>query len=140
MSMSNYLEDAIGNALRGGGNGTSFTAPAAIYTKLHTGDPGEDGTANAAGETTRKATTFGASSGGVITSNALVEWTNVSTTETYSHVSLWDASSGGQLPRLPAPSQLQSRSQRGIRSNFRRRKSPTRSPRVRTARVWLGRT
>ena len=95
MSMSNYLEDAIANAVRGGGNGTSFTAPAAVYTKLHTGDPGEDGTANAAGETTRKATTFGASSGGVITSNALVEWTNVSTTETYSHISLWDASSGG---------------------------------------------
>lgn len=28
MTISNYLEDAIANALRGGGNGTSFTAPA----------------------------------------------------------------------------------------------------------------
>jgi hypothetical protein len=95
MSMSNYLEDAIANALRGGGNGTSFTAPAAVYVKLHTGDPGEDGTGNAAGETTRKAITFGAASGGVITSSALVEWTNVSTTETLSHVSLWDHLTAG---------------------------------------------
>lgn len=95
MTMSNYLEDAVANALRGGGNGTSFTAPAAIYAKLHTGDPGEAGTANAATNTTRQAITFGASSGGVITSSALVEWTSVSTTETYSHVSLWDNSTAG---------------------------------------------
>ena len=95
MSISNYLENAWANSIRGGGNGTSYTAPAAVYVKLHTGDPGEDGTANAAGETTRQAIAFGAASNGVITSSALVEWTNVSTTETYSHVSLWDASSGG---------------------------------------------
>ncbi len=95
MTMSNYLEDAVANALRGGGSGTSFTAPATVYTKLHTGDPGEAGTSNAAGNTTRQATTFGASSGGVITSNADITWTSVSTTETYSYVSLWDNSSAG---------------------------------------------
>lgn len=95
MSMSDYLEDAIANALRGGGNGTSFTAPAAIYAKLHTGDPGEAGTANAATETTRKAVTFGAASGGVISLSNTPSWTNVSTSETYSHVSLWDNSTGG---------------------------------------------
>jgi nitrous oxide reductase accessory protein NosL len=95
MTMSNYLEDAIANALRGGGNGVSFTAPAAVYVKLHTGDPGEAGTSNAAGNTTRQAGTFGASSGGVITSNADITWTSVSTTETYSHVSLWDNSTAG---------------------------------------------
>jgi hypothetical protein len=95
MSISNYLENQWAKTLRGGGNGTNYTAPAAVYVKLHTGDPGEDGTANAAGETTRKAITFGVESGGVITSNVLVEWTNVSTTETYSHVSLWDASTAG---------------------------------------------
>ena len=95
MSISNYLENAWANSIRGGGNGTSYTAPAAVYVKLHTGDPGEAGTSNAAGETTRQAITFGAASNGVITSSALVEWTNVSTTETYSHVSLWDASTAG---------------------------------------------
>lgn len=95
MSMSNYLEDAVANALRGGGNGTSYTAPAAVYAKLHTGDPGEDGTSNAAGNTTRQAVTFGASSNGVISLSNSPSWTNVSTSETYSHVSLWDNSTAG---------------------------------------------
>lgn len=95
MSMSDYLENAIGNALRGGGNGTSFTAPAAVYAKLHTGDPGEAGTSNAAAETTRKAVEFGAASSGVISLSNSPSWTNVSTTETYSHISLWDNLSAG---------------------------------------------
>jgi hypothetical protein len=95
MSMSNYLEDAVANALRGGGNGTSFTAPANVYCKLHTGDPGEAGTSNAAGETTRKEVTFGAASGGAIALSNSPSWTNVSTAETYSHVSLWDHLTAG---------------------------------------------
>lgn len=90
MSLSNYLENAFGNALRGGGAGTSYTAPANVYAKLHTGDPGEDGTSNAAGNTTRKEVTFGAASGGVISLSNTPSWTSVSTTETYSHVSIWD--------------------------------------------------
>jgi hypothetical protein len=95
MTMSDYLEDAIANALRGGGNGTSFTAPAVVYAKLHTGDPGENGTANAAGETTRQQVTFGAASGGVISLASGGAWTNVSTAETYSHISLWDHATAG---------------------------------------------
>lgn len=93
--MSDYLENAIGNALRGGGNGSSFTAPAAVYAKLHTGDPGEAGTSNAATETTRKAVEFGAASGGVISLSNSPSWTNVAATETYSHISLWDNVSAG---------------------------------------------
>ncbi len=95
MTMSNYLEDAVANALRGGGNGTSFTAPATVYAKLHIGDPGENGTANAAGETTRQAVTFGASSNGVISLATGGAWTNVSTSETISYISLWDNVSAG---------------------------------------------
>lgn len=95
MSLSNYLENAIANALRGGGNGTDLTAPAAIYVKLHLGDPGEAGTSNAATEATRQEAQFGAASGGVISLSNSPTWTNVSTSETYSHVSLWDASSSG---------------------------------------------
>lgn len=95
MSLSNYLEDAFANALRGGGNGTTFTAPANVYAKLHTDDPGEDGTSNAAGETTRQAVEFGAASGGAIALSNTPTWTNVSTSETYSHVSLWDNSTAG---------------------------------------------
>ena len=93
--MSDYLENAIGNALRGGGNGSSFTAPAAVYVKLHTGDPGEAGTSNAATETTRKAVEFGAASSGVISLSNSPSWTNVAATETYSHISLWDNISAG---------------------------------------------
>lgn len=93
--MSDYLENAIGNALRGGGNGSSFTAPAAVYAKLHTGDPGEAGTSNAATETTRQAVEFGAASSGVISLSNSPSWTNVAATETYSHISLWDNISAG---------------------------------------------
>lgn len=73
----------------------TWTEPAGFFVKLHTGDPGSAGTSNAAGETDRVAVTFSAASGGAITNSAAVEWTNVSTAETYSHVSFWDASTGG---------------------------------------------
>ena len=74
---------------------TTWTAPAAFYVKLHIGDPGSAGTSNAAGNTTRVAATLSAASSGNITNSADVAWTNVSTSETYSHVSFWDASSSG---------------------------------------------
>lgn len=75
---------------------TTYTANTAVWAKLHLGDPGAAGTANAAVETTRKQVTFGsAASSASIASTADTEWANVSTTETYSHVSFWDASSGG---------------------------------------------
>jgi hypothetical protein len=90
MSISNYAELALLNTLRN----TSF-AVTAVYLKLHTGDPGEAGTSNAATEATRKVVSFSAASSGSMTSSATVEWTNVSTTETYSHWSLWDASTAG---------------------------------------------
>ena len=71
-------------------------ANAAVWVKLHTGDPGAAGTSNPAGETTRKQATFGsAASGGAIENTAAIEWTNVSTTETYTWISLWTASTAG---------------------------------------------
>ena len=70
-------------------------AVAAVYVKLHTSEPGLEGTANAAGETTRKAVTWAAPSGGAIKNSAAMEWTSVSTSETYKGVSLWDASTAG---------------------------------------------
>jgi hypothetical protein len=90
MSISNYAELALLNTLRN----TSF-AVAATYVKLHTGDAGEAGTTNAATETTRKAISFSAASSGSMASSATVEWTNVAASETYSHWSLWDASTAG---------------------------------------------
>jgi hypothetical protein len=90
MSISNYGENALLNAIAG----TSFSA-ANTYVKLHLGDPGEDGTANPAAETTREAVTWGTATTGSLASSATVEWTNVSTTEVYTHWSLWDAATAG---------------------------------------------
>lgn len=74
----------------------AYTASAAVYVQLHTGDPGAAGTSNIATNTTRQAATFGsAAATGAISNTAAIEWTSVSTTETYSHVSLWTASSSG---------------------------------------------
>mgnify|MGYP003580156269 CR=1 FL=1 len=77
------------------GANATYTANAGVFVKLHTGDPGAAGTSNAATETTREEATFGAASSGALTNDAAIEWTNVSTTETYTHISLWTASSGG---------------------------------------------
>lgn len=90
MSISNYGELALLNAVRG----VSFAA-AGSYLKLHLGDAGEDGTANPAANTTRQAVTFAAASSGSMATTGAATWTNVPNTETYSHWSLWDASTGG---------------------------------------------
>jgi hypothetical protein len=73
----------------------AWTQPAAFAVKLHIGDPGAAGASNAAGETTRKAVTCSAASGGSITNSADIVWTSVSTSETYSHVSFWSATVAG---------------------------------------------
>src|SRR5688572_33197926 len=73
----------------------AWTEPAEFWVKLHTGDPGSAGTSNAAGETDRQQASFSAASGGAITTDAALTWTSVSTSETYSHVSFWDASTNG---------------------------------------------
>lgn len=89
---SNYLENEVVDHVLGTG---SYTAPSNVYVKLHTGDPGEDGTANAASNTTRQEATFDAASGGSADLSATVSWTSVSASETYSHWSLWNNSTAG---------------------------------------------
>lgn len=89
-TVANSLLDALFRA-------TNYTAPTAVWIKLHTGDPGAAGTSNAAGETTRKQATFSAAASGAITTSADLTWTNVSTTETISHWSAWDASTAGNF-------------------------------------------
>jgi hypothetical protein len=92
MSISNYAENKILDHVTGE---AAWTMPTTVYVKLHTGDPGETATSNAATETTRKAASWSAASSGSIATDATIEWTNVSTTETYTHWSLWDASTAG---------------------------------------------
>lgn len=90
MSLSNYLEDTLLTYIT-----STYTS---IYVKLHVGDPGETGTANASGETDRKLVTFAAPSSGTMTSTNTPEWTNWkagNVGETITHFSLWDASTAG---------------------------------------------
>lgn len=76
-------------------DGTYSTTNA--WVKLHTADPGAAGaTAAAAGDTTRKqATMAAAASGSKAMTGTAGPWTNVSTTETLSHISLWSLVSAG---------------------------------------------
>lgn len=92
MSMANYLENKVLDKVF---RNVDFTV-SGVYAKLHISDPGEDGTSGAAGETDRAAVTFSsAASGGAISNTADVDWVSVSTSETYTHISLWDASTAG---------------------------------------------
>src|SRR5687768_4828109 len=76
-------------------NATNYTADAEAWMKLHTGDPGAAGTANAATETTRKQISCSAAASGAITSDAALTWTNVAGSEDYTHYSVWSASTAG---------------------------------------------
>jgi hypothetical protein len=91
MSVANYAENAALDALF---NNTALQK-SARYAKLHTGDPGEACTANAATETTRKSITGAAASGGTFTSVNDLIWTSVAGSETYSHISIWDDPTAG---------------------------------------------
>lgn len=92
MPLSETVRNSYLNALC---RNTSY-ANAAVYVQMHVGDPGTSGVSNPAGNTTRQQATFGTvASGGAISNTAAVAWTSVSTTEVYSHVSLWSASTSG---------------------------------------------
>ena len=93
MSLTNYLENELLDHIRG----SAYTVPSSLHVKLHTGAPGEDAATNAATEATRQTVTFAAASGGSMaaTGTPVAEWTDVSTTETYSHFSVWDAATDG---------------------------------------------
>ena len=75
---------------------TNITAPANVYLKLHTGDPGSAGTANASAVTTRNAITFSAPSSGSMALSSVGSF-SMTTSETISHVSIWDASTSGNF-------------------------------------------
>lgn len=92
MSISNYAELKLLEHITGK---TSYTMPTNVYVKLHTGDAGEAGTSNAAAETTRKQASWATAASGSIATSATLEWTNVPTTETYTHWSMWDNSTAG---------------------------------------------
>jgi hypothetical protein len=79
---------------------TAFTAPAATWVELHTGDPGASGTANVSvGSTTRLQVTTAnwnnAASGSISMAASIGPWTNGGTSETITHIAVFSASSAG---------------------------------------------
>jgi hypothetical protein len=91
--ISSYLAGAWLDAL---GNNTSY-AVATVYVKLHVGDPGANGTSNAATETTRKAASFAAASAGALASDADITWTNIAGSQDATHFTAWDNVSAGNF-------------------------------------------
>ena len=91
--ISSYLAGAWLDAL---GNNTSF-AVANVYVKLHVGDPGANGTSNAATETTRKLASFAAASAGSLASDADITWMNIAGSQDATHFTAWDNISTGNF-------------------------------------------
>jgi len=97
MSFSNYAENAALNWLL---NTSAVTRPTAWYVAVHTADPGEDGVDGELGATddasfVRKEITFGTSTTGVAPSTLGVAWTPTAGSFEVTHVSVWDALTGG---------------------------------------------
>lgn len=99
-ALANHAEDLLLTYLL---TLSAATRPTAWYVELHFGDPGEDGTSNPVTATedadyVRKAVTFAdpvAGSGQCLSNNA-PSWTvGAGTGYTLTHISIWDALSGG---------------------------------------------
>lgn len=86
------LANKILDHLRGG---TAWTQPSGTYVQLHTGDPGSAGTANQSTVTTRVRVFFAAAASGSISETSTAPVWTMTATETISHLSFWDALSGG---------------------------------------------
>lgn len=72
--------------------GAAATPGTTLYAKLHTGDPGSAGTANASSVTTRVALAWAAAASGSKSINNTPSWATWAGTspETISHISVWD--------------------------------------------------
>ena len=77
--------------------GSAFTAPAAFWVQLHTGDPGAAGTSNQSAVTTRQQVTWSAASAGSKSQSASPTAWSMTATETIAYVSFWDASTAGNF-------------------------------------------
>ena len=98
VGLSAYLANAFLDAI---GNSVAVPAIADVYLQLHIGDPGDDGTSNQAVETDRVVVNGWSSAGfdldGQMSSELDTVWYLVAGTETYTHYTAWDASTGGNF-------------------------------------------
>ncbi len=81
---------------------TAQSPPTQFFVALHIGDPGALGVANPAAETLRVEyipgsidDTGGGTGQAFVLNNGDINWTGLAATETLSHVSIWDALTGG---------------------------------------------
>lgn len=91
--MTNYLEEKVyDHVLRN----TTYTSPATLYLALHTGDPGETGATDevSTGSYARQTIAFSAPTDGAGTNSGTVTFSGMPAV-TVTHLSLWDAVSGG---------------------------------------------
>lgn len=93
IGISNYLANKLLDSVA---KNVAYTPPATVYAKLHKGDPGAAGTGNQSALVTRVAVTFNSAANGSISMSGTPEFT-LNTTETISHVSFWDAATGGNF-------------------------------------------
>lgn len=91
--LSSYLANAFLDSV---GNASAFSV-ANVYVKLHIGDPGANGAGNPATEVTRKVASFGASSAGVLTSDAEISWTNIAGSQDATFFTVHDALTAGNF-------------------------------------------
>jgi hypothetical protein len=77
--------------------GTAFSQPGGLYIRLHVGDPGSAATANTSTVATRSQATFAAAVSGAIALTGTSPSWSMTGTETISHISVWDASTGGNF-------------------------------------------
>lgn len=89
--ISLYLADKWLNML----GAVAFTAPTNVYLKLHTGAPGSAGTTYASAVTTRNVLTVGSATTNTV--SMTVGNFSMTTSETISDVSFWDASTAGNF-------------------------------------------
>lgn len=94
------ISAAEANAFLNRYRNVAAAAIATVYIQVHTADPGSAGTTGiSVGSTVRLLVAFNAASGGSMTLSSIATWTNGGTSETLTHISFWDASSGGTFLR-----------------------------------------
>ncbi|MBF9328470.1 phage tail fiber protein [Mycobacteroides chelonae] len=91
--LSSYLTNKILDHIC---RNVAYTPPATVYAKMHTGDPGANGTANASSVATRYACTFAAAASGSISQSNTPEHT-LGSTENIAGASFWDHPNAGNF-------------------------------------------
>ncbi|CPS10401.1 gp34 protein [Mycobacteroides abscessus] len=88
------LANKILDHLRGG---TAWAQPGGLWVRLHTADPGAAGTAAGSAVSARSQAAFAAAASGAIALTGTNPSWSMTATETITHISIWDASTGGNF-------------------------------------------